>query len=68
MFWMRNKENSFPMCTFICRPGVNSFLASSDLSYLLITFANNLDPDQDRHSVGPDLDPNSLKQHLYQCS
>ena len=25
-----------------------------------MTFANSLDPDQDRHSVGPDLDPNRL--------
>ena len=34
----------------------NSFLASSDFCRLLITFANNLDPDQDRQNVGPDLD------------
>ena len=27
---------------------------------LLITFANRLDPDQDRQNVGPYLDPNSL--------
>ena len=27
---------------------------------LLITFANSLDPDQARHFVGPDLDPNCL--------
>ena len=27
---------------------------------LLITFANSLDPDQDRQNVGPDLDPNCL--------
>ena len=27
---------------------------------LLITFANNLDPDKDRQNVGPDLDPNCL--------
>ena len=26
--------------------------------HLLITFANSLDPDQARHNVGPDLDPN----------
>ena len=24
--------------------------------------SNNLDPDQDRHSVGPDLDPNCLQR------
>ena len=27
---------------------------------LLITFANSLYPDQARHFVGPDLDPNCL--------
>ena len=27
---------------------------------LLLTFANSLDPDQDRQNVGPDLDLNSL--------
>ena len=27
---------------------------------LLITFANSLDPDQDRQNVGPDLDPSRL--------
>ena len=26
----------------------------------LITFANSFDPDQDRHGVSPDLDPNRL--------
>ena len=36
---------------------VNSFLASGSFCRLLITFANSLDPDQDGHSVGPDLDP-----------
>ena len=25
----------------------------------MITFANRLDPDEDRHSVPPDLDPGS---------
>ena len=34
--------------------------AGGDFCHLLITFANNLDPDQDRHFVGPDLDPNCL--------
>ena len=37
-----------------------SFLASSDFCHLLVKFANSLDPDQDRHNVGPDLDPNCL--------
>ena len=30
------------------------------LCHLLITFANSLEPDQARHLVGPDLDPNCL--------
>ena len=30
---------------------------------LLITFANSLNPDQDRQNVGPDLDPNCLCQN-----
>ena len=38
----------------------NSFHATRDFCRLLITFANSLDPDQDRHSVGPDLNSNSL--------
>ena len=38
----------------------NSFLASGNFCHLLITFENSLDPDQDRQSVGPDLDPNYL--------
>ena len=32
---------------------------------LLITFANSLDPDQARHYVGPDLDPNCLTLWWY---
>ena len=35
-------------------------LASGDFCLLLIIFANSLDPDQDRQTVGPDLDPNHL--------
>ena len=38
----------------------NSFLASGNYCFLLIAFANSLDPDQDRQNVGPDLDPNHL--------
>ena len=33
--------------------------------YMLITFANSLDPDQDRQNVGPDLDPNRLSLCYY---
>ena len=35
----------------------NSVHASGDFCRLLITFANSLDPDQDRQHVGPDVDP-----------
>ena len=38
----------------------NFFHAIGDFWCLLITFANSLDPDQDRQNVGPDLDPNRL--------
>ena len=38
----------------------NYFLASSNFYCLLIAFANSLDPDQGRHSVGPDLNPNGF--------
>ena len=38
-----------------------SFLLASAIFYhQLITFANRLDPDQDRQNVGPDLDANCL--------
>ena len=36
----------------------NSFLDRCDFCRLPITFANSLDPDQDRQNVGPGLDPN----------
>ena len=39
---------------------LDSFHASGDFSCLLTTFANSLDPDQGRLSVGPDLEPNCL--------
>ena len=33
--------------------------------YLLITFANSLDPDQAEQNVMPDLDPNCLTPRRY---
>ena len=33
---------------------------NGDFSRLLVIFANNLNPDQDRQNVGPDLDSNRL--------
>ena len=41
-------------------------LASGDICRLRVTFANSLDPDQDRQKVGPDLDLNRLT--LWWCS
>ena len=38
----------------------NSPLASRQYCQLLITFANSLDPDQDRRNVGPDREPSCL--------
>ena len=49
--WYVRNEQSSPL---------SSFLAGGDFFHLLITVADSLDPDQDRHSVGPDLDPNCL--------
>ena len=43
------------MCSLISAVTLNSLPANSDLSS-----ANSLDPDQERHNVGPDLDPNRL--------
>ena len=39
---------------------LNSLLANIDFCHLLMSFANTLDPDQDRQIVGPDLDSNYL--------
>ena len=36
---------------------INYLSFRGDFCRLLITFANNLDPDQDRQNVGPGLDP-----------
>ena len=51
---------------------LGNFLSSADFSQNLtfsknsytntIRVSNNLDPDQDQHSVGPDLDPNCLQR------
>ena len=38
----------------------NSLSTRGDFCCLLKTFANSLDPDQARHNVGPDQDPNCL--------
>ena len=53
------KTYNFPI--FSVRDEIfNSFPANANLCYLLITFANSLDPGQARQNVGPDLDPNCL--------
>ena len=44
--------------SFLSALRVNSFLASGHFCCLLISFANILDPDQDRQNVGPGLDSN----------
>ena len=40
---------------------LKDFLCNIDCCRLLIIFANSLELDQDRQSVGPDVDPNHLK-------
>ena len=39
---------------------VYAFHANGNFRHLLITFANNMDPDQDRQNYGPDPDPKHL--------
>ena len=39
---------------------IHTFMRVATFCHLLITFANSFYPDQDRHYVCPDLDPNSL--------
>ena len=43
----------------------NPFPARVNFRCLLITFANNLDPDQARQNVRPDLDPNYFTPGWY---
>ena len=49
-----NPENFHPCLTL--------FLASGYFCRLLISFANSLDPDQDRQNVGPELYPKSSEK------
>ena len=41
-----------------------SLANSGDLNEILITFANSLAPDEDQHSVSPDLDQNRFTHTL----
>ena len=57
-------ENQFNLFNY------NSILKFFPCGYfcrMLITLANSFDPDQNRHSVGPDLDPNRLTVFLKEC-
>ena len=51
---------SFPFDIHYSLGFINSFLASGDFYYLLIAFANSLDPGQCRQNVGPDLNKDCL--------
>ena len=59
----------FVFCTIIIQIHANNIKCIFQLFVyvccLLITFANSLDPDQARQSVGPDLDPNCLTLWWY---
>ena len=58
---MTSADNIFRCTFFVAGEGLKLFLpVSGDFCCLLITFANSLDPDQDRQNVGPDLGPNCL--------
>ena len=65
--WMEgltSKKRYATQLLLICEHNYESFTKSFDSfhieCHLLITFANSLDPDQTRRSVGPDLDQNCL--------
>ena len=51
---MKNEGKYFPFLT-VCL-----LVFSAEKPCLLKTFANSLEPDQARHNVGPDLDPDFL--------
>ena len=44
---------------------INSFLANGDFCCWLITFANDLDPDQDGHSVAKPFDTDSVHERFF---
>ena len=46
----------YQQCCFV----FNSLPVRGEFCFLLITFANSLDPDQAGQNVVPDLDPNCL--------
>ena len=48
------------------RVPLNSYLASNDFCCPLKFFENSFDPDQDRSSFGPDLEPNCLTLIVFQ--
>ena len=56
---LKNQIKQKKMCSLSDKKKFNFDLTLS-LLVVLITFANNLDPDQDRRNVGPDMDPNCL--------
>ena len=67
--WKQEKSLLFGSLVFMSSRGsMLSWVAhEKPVSLLVMTFvvfwyffANSLDPDQDQHSVGPDLDPNRL--------
>ena len=64
MFSLRNKKNNFQLRTLIWGPGaygisvINSFLTSKLLSST--DKCGSVNPDQDRQTVDPDLNPNCL--------
>ena len=66
-----NQNIDCPLSSLDTSWAVNSFLASIDVSGLLI-FANILDPHSNQQNFGPDLDPNrhsdSIPERIYSDS
>ena len=64
-----NLENMFPLAECYVKKTTVIFLYflanSGDFYRLLLAFANSLDPDRDRHNVGPDLDPDIRHSDIF---
>ena len=65
--WKKLEANKINFCQDFSQKVVstscfvfNYLPTRDDFCCLLITFANSSDPDENRHNVGPDLDPNCL--------
>ena len=62
--WSEISEHDFLISSQFAFFKSQNYLVRKILSRVTIRVSNNLDPDQARHFVGPDLGPNSLQRLL----